>query len=134
VKKLETHYGITPDGIVDVQLWARMYQDYRQNYKKIPEDCFNVSPLYPGYLIYRDMGDNNVRLIQTYLLRIAQSDPDIPKLTVTGVYDDQMEAAVKAFNKKYAGFATGIIGPEVWNNIVRVYANLVKNEQQTGGQ
>jgi peptidoglycan hydrolase-like protein with peptidoglycan-binding domain len=134
VKKLEAIYGITPDGIVDQQTWGRMYQDYRKNYLKVPDNCFGIRPIYPGYLIYRGMGDNNVRLMQTYLLRIAQADPDIPKLTVTGIYDDQMEAAVKAFNKKYLGGTSGVIGPDIWNQIVRTYTNLVKNEQQAGGQ
>ncbi|HVI41375.1 MAG TPA: peptidoglycan-binding protein [Anaerovoracaceae bacterium] len=129
VKKLEAIYGLTPDGIVDVKNWGKMYQDYRLKYKNIPASCFGISPLYPGYLIIRGMGDNNVRLLQTYLLRISQADPDIPKLTVTGVYDDQMVAAVRAFAKKYVGEGTGIIGPETWNNIVRVYTNIVNNTQ-----
>ena len=51
-----------------------------------------------------------------------------------GVYDDQMEAAVKAFDKKYVGGGTGVIGPETWNAVVRAYTSLVRNEQQTGGQ
>lgn len=124
VKKLEAIYGFEEDGIVDVQNWGRMYQDYRQNVNKIPEDCFNISPLYPGYLLYKGMGDNNVRLIQTYLRRIAETDPAIPQVTVTGIFDDQTVDAVKAFDKKYLEEGTGIIGPITWNFIVQTYKNL----------
>ncbi|MDD3168438.1 MAG: peptidoglycan-binding protein [Eubacteriales bacterium] len=127
VKKLESIYGIPQDGIVDVQTWGRFYQDYRQNVNRIPADCFNISPIYPGYLIYRGMGDNNVRLMQTYLLRISEADPDIPTLTVTGIYDEQTEAAVRAFDQKYLEEGTGIVGPITWNQIVRVYTDLVSN-------
>jgi peptidoglycan hydrolase-like protein with peptidoglycan-binding domain len=124
VKKLESIFGLPQDGIVDVQTWGRFYQDYRQNVNKIPADCFNISPIYPGYLLYRGMGDNNVRLIQTYLQRIAQADPRIPELTVTGVFDEQTEAAVRAFDQLYLEEGTGVIGPITWNAIVEQYNRL----------
>ena len=124
VKKLEAIYGLPQDGIVDVQTWGRFYQDYRQNVNKIPEDCFNISPIYPGYLIYRGMGDNNVRLIQTYLNRIAEADPDIPQLAVTGIFDEETETAVKAFDQKYLEEGKGIIGPITWNAIVSTSEKL----------
>jgi peptidoglycan hydrolase-like protein with peptidoglycan-binding domain len=125
VKKLEAIYGFPQDGVVDVQNWGRFYQDYRQNVNRIPKDCFNVSPLYPGYLLYRGMGDNNVRLIQTYLRRIAESDPAIPQLTVTGIFDEATAAAVKAFDQKYLEEGSGIVGPVTWNFIVQTYNNLI---------
>lgn len=129
VKKLEAIYGLPQDGIVDVKTWARMYQDYRQNVNKIPEDCFNVYPPYPGYLIYRGMGDKNVELMQTYLKRIAEVDPDIPDLEVTGIFDDATVAAVKAFDKKYLEEGKGIIGPITWDAIVTQYNRLNQEAQ-----
>jgi len=127
VKRLESIYGIPQDGIVDVQTWGRFYQDYRQNVNKIPASCFNVSPLYPGYLLYRGMGDNNIRLLQTYLRRISEVDANIPTLTVTGIFDEQTEAAVKAFDQKYLEEGTGIVGPITWNAIVAYYNRINKS-------
>jgi len=124
VKRLESIYGIPQDGIVDVQTWGRFYQDYRQNVKKIPANCFNVTPLYPGYLMYRGMGDNNIRLLQTYLQRISEVDANIPKLTVTGIFDEQTEAAVRAFDQKYLEEGKGIVGPITWNAIVSYYNRI----------
>ena len=124
VKKLESIYGIPQDGIVDVQTWGKFYQDYRQNVNRIPASCFNVSPLYPGYLLYRGMGDNNVRLLQTYLKRISEVDANIPTLTVNGIFDEQTEAAVKAFDQKYLEEGTGIVGPITWNAIVAYYNRI----------
>lgn len=129
VKKLEAIYGIEQDGIVDVQTWGRLYQDYRRNYQKIPEDCFHISPIYPGYLLYKGMGDNNVRLIQSYLKQIAEVDPDIPDLEVTGIFDEATEAAVKAFDKEYLGEGSGIVGPITWNNIVSIYQGINRQAQ-----
>lgn len=129
VKALEAIYGIPQDGILDVQTWGRLYQDYRWNYKKIPAGCFNITTLYPGYLLSKGMGDNNVRLIQTYLQRIAEVDPDIPQLTITGIFDEQTEAAVKAFDREYLGEGSGIVGPITWNNIVSVYEGINRAAQ-----
>lgn len=124
VKVLQSIYGLEQNGVVDVQTWGRMYQDYRQNVHKIPEDCFNISPIYPGYLLYKGMGDNNVRLMQTYLRRIAETDRDIPMITVTGIFDDATLEAVKAFDRKYLEEGSGVIGPLTWNFIVRQYTDL----------
>lgn len=129
VKRLEAIYGIPQDGIVDVQTWGRFYQDYRQNVNRIPADCFNISPIYPGYLLYRGMGDNNVRRMQTFLQRIAELDPDIPELAVTGIFDDQTAAAVRAFDRKYLEEGTGIVGPITWNQIITVYNRLTQGAQ-----
>lgn len=130
VRKLEAIYGIPQDGIVDVQTWGRFYEDYRKNVSKIPADCFGITPIYPGYLIYRGMGDNNVRLIQTYLKTIAETDPDIPDLTVTGIYDEETLAAVKAFDEKYLEEGTGVIGPITWNAIVTEYNRRIQPAPQ----
>jgi len=124
VKALQSIYGLEQNGVVDVRTWGRMYQDYRQNVHKIPTDCFNVSPLYPGYLLYKGMGDNNVRLMQTYLRRIAETDKDIPMITVTGIFDDATLEAVKAFDRKYLEEGSGVIGPLTWTFIVRQYTDL----------
>jgi len=124
VKALQSIYGFEQNGIVDVRTWGKMYQDYRQNVHKIPTDCFNVSPLYPGYLLYKGMGDNNVRLMQTYLRRIAETDKDIPMITVTGIFDDATLEAVKAFDRKYLEEGSGVIGPLTWTFIVRQYTDL----------
>ena len=124
VKALQSNYAMTPDGIVDVQTWGKFYQDYKNIYNKIPVSCFGISPVYPGYLLYKGMGDNNVRLMQTYLKKIASVDDDIPDLTVTGVFDAETETSVKAFDQEYLGEGSGIIGPITWNEIVRIYDSL----------
>jgi len=132
VKALQTKYGIIIDGVVGIQTWAKLDSDYKNVYQKIPPGCFENKTLYPGYLIYKGMGDKNVTLMQTYLQKIAQYYPQIPQLAVTGIFDDQTEAAVKAFDQYFLGEGTGIIGPITWSKIAAVYENLPgQNTQQT---
>ena len=73
------------------------------------------------------LGDNNVRLIQTYLLRIAHR----PIRIFRGLQSQEFmtirwKPQSRHSTKNLPALPPGIIGPEVWNNIVRVYTNLVK--------
>ncbi|WP_419821078.1 peptidoglycan-binding protein [Anoxybacterium hadale] len=125
-KALVSIYGLPWNGLIDADVLARFYQDYLVKLKNIPEDCLPEEPVYPGYLLYRGMGDNNVRLIQGYLRGIAEKDPDIPMVSVTGVFDAVTEAAVSAFDSKYLGEGQGdvLIGPITWSAIISVYHQL----------
>ena len=125
-KSLGDFYGLPSNGVVDADLLGALYQDYRKQFMNIPYDCFPVKPAYPGYFIYRGMGDRNVRLIQSYLRGIAERDPDIPMLPVTGVFDEATEQAVLEFDRKYLEEAEGLvlIGPMTWSRIVSVYQNI----------
>lgn len=126
VKALEGIYGLPQNGLIDADVLARLYQDYLTNLKNIPSDCLPEEPVYPGYLLYRGMGDNNVRLIQGFLKGIAEKDHDIPMVYVTGVFDAATEAAVSAFDSKYLGEGQGdvLIGPITWSAIISVYHQL----------
>lgn len=131
VKALQTKYKIIIDGVVGIQTWAKFHSDYLNIYKEIPPGCFKNKTLYPGYLIYKGMGDNNVILMQTYLQKIAQFYPQIPQVAVTGIFDEQTEAAVKAFDQFFLEEGTGIIGPITWSKIAEVYENLISIEQKS---
>lgn len=128
VKALQKKYNIIVDGIVGIQTWAELDKDYLRIYNKIPEGCFKNTTIYPGYFLSKGMADRNVRLIQTYLERISDYDPDIPKVSVTGVYDDKTVAAVDAIQNKYSIDVLGsygqFIGPITWSKISEIYEGL----------
>jgi peptidoglycan hydrolase-like protein with peptidoglycan-binding domain len=134
-KALERLYGLPVNGRIDADDLARLYQDYLAKLNDIPEDCLPEEPVYPGYLLYRGMGDNNVRLIQGYLRGIAEKDADIPMLMITGVFDEATEAAVSAFDGKYLQEGQGnvLIGPITWSTIISVYHQLYQNEGSANG-
>jgi len=125
---LQKKYDIIVDGVVGIQTWARLDMDYRQHYKNIPTECFFTEHLYPGYILSKGMGDKNVKLIQTFLAKISKFYPTIPNVTVTGLFDDQTEAAVIAIQKNFLNltedYVLGTIGPGTWNKIAELYESL----------
>lgn len=125
VKAIQSKYNLPQTGKVDIQTWAEMDQEYKLILDKIPEGCLKNKTIYPGYLISKGMGDNNVLLLQKYLQKISEYYPQIPKVNLTGVYDDQMEAAVRAVQEFFnVGEVTGLIGSPSWNLISEIYESL----------
>ena len=72
-----------------------------------------------------DLG-NSVQQIQLRLNRISKNFPSIPKIyPVNGVFGEETENAVKAFQKAFDLTPDGLVGKGTWYSIQRAY-NAVK--------
>ena len=107
------------DGIVGRITWNRLLDVYNQTINNLPENYQQFArDIYPGrYLVLGDTGEN-VRHMQIFLQYIAQNDPQIPDVTVTGTYDEATMRAVLALQRQYGFDETGAIGPILWREIV----------------
>ncbi len=124
VKAIETKFNIIIDGVVGIQTWSVLDKTYKSIYNNIPEGCLINTTIYPGYMLSKGMGDKNVKLMQTYLEKISELYPSIPKVAVTGLFDEQTEAAVRAVQKEFLNENTGLIGPITWSTIAELYESL----------
>ncbi|WP_245570808.1 peptidoglycan-binding protein [Anaerovorax odorimutans] len=125
VKAIQAKFGILVDGVVGIQTWAELDKAYKNIVNRIPESCLENKTIYPGYILSKGMADNNVTLMQTYLQKISQYYPYIPKVEITGVFDEQTETTVKAVQKEFnVGEVTGLIGSPSWNLISTIYESL----------
>jgi len=131
VTEFQKTFNLTPDGIVGPGTWNKLYAVYRGIHENAPVPPVtppsNSHPPFPGTSLRIGSTGANVRLIQTYLNTIGIVYPDIPALTVDGVFGQDTHAAVVAFQRRFNLTADGIIGPITWNYIVQQF-NLV-----TGG-
>ncbi len=66
-----------------------------------------------------------IRNIQGFLRYIANTDTDIPPVIPDGVYGEQTEASVYAFQIKYGLSATGQVNYETWQKIIEVYDEIL---------
>ncbi len=121
---IQNKFDLILDGVVGIQTWAILDKEYRNNLNKLPADCFGVTPPYPGYLLSRGMGDRNVVLMQEYLDKITQADTSIPRVTVTGIFDDATLEAIRVLQQKYFNQVVDVIGPNTWGLIIRLYQEL----------
>ncbi len=127
--------GIPQTGVIDRQTWDALYSRYVSTVAGLPPDYRGGgAAVYPGDILRRGMSGNNVRLIQTYLARIAEYDSNIPKIQVTGYFGPETENAVLAFQRQYGLPPRGIVGLNTWNAIADLYNDLTLGEDRSPGQ
>ncbi len=67
-----------------------------------------------------------VRTIQTQLNRIARNYPLIPKVAVSGNFDEATQTAVKTFQQIFHLTPDGIVGKGTWYEISRIYVAVTR--------
>ena len=125
VLTFQSEYGLPVDGIVGRETWNRMKILYAETLANLPEQYRSYAEeIYPGYALVPGDTGAAITQIQSNLRRIAESDPAIPALAVTGTYDEATLAAVRALQRQLGYEENGIIGPILWQNIVTRGRNL----------
>ena len=115
----ESEYGLTIDGVVDANTFRAIENAYRDAVAQLPANYQSaIGEPYPGrFLVEGDRGEN-VRVIQGYLNRIGEADPEIPPIAVDGIFGPKTRAAVTAFQRQIGVEENGAIGPVEWVEII----------------
>lgn len=85
-----------------------------------------IAGTYPGSPL--TIGDSGIVVfrMQHSLNRISDNYPAIPKITITGYYDEQTANAVRTFQEVFGLAATGIVDEETWYYIRRIYIAVTR--------
>lgn len=75
----------------------------------------------------------DIRELQEYLRLLGQTYPLIPHLAVDGIFGQETEEAVQAFQRLMALPVTGKADSETWNTLVREYARETENMLPAAG-
>lgn len=135
VRAYQQAYGLPITGTVNQATWDSMYELYFSILSTLPSDYLGQSIVpYPGVVLYRGSSGENVSTIQTYLSRIADVYNEIPKVTVTGYFGDETEAAVLAYQNLFGLDPRGVVGPITWDSIANLYAGIVNGSMKSEGQ
>ena len=125
VERFQEFYGLDVTGIVDNDTWNTITKIYTETVAALPEGYSgNNAKLYPGYFLTKGMRNEAVLDLQTYLSKISENIAEIPKVSVTGYFGDQTEAAVSEFQRLFGLEVTGAAGPVTWAFIAREYDAL----------
>lgn len=126
VKAFQRIFGLTEDGIVGAETWADMYRAYRGIIQNIEADENAVLP-YPGEVLRLGSTGDYVYVLQNYLVKISESFSEIPRVTPDGVFGQETDAAVRAFQTRFGITANGVVGPVTWDAIATLYDDLRDN-------
>jgi len=136
VRSLQQIFGLTPDGIVGPATWYEIVRLYTavtrlaelrsqgQQYYAI-----NWSP--PDALDLGDRGEK-VQFLQYMLSVLSAYIPEIPPLTVDGIYGSRTRSAVLAAQRRFRLPETGTVDSAVWNEIYNQYSGIENRTLRSG--
>lgn len=131
VKKFQQVFNLNVTGIVDYSTWYKI--KYVYNAVKMLNDIYSegitqeeATFSYGNKLSYSDVGIG-VDVLHYVLGAIAFFDPELPSLSVNGVFNENTRKMVINFQRKYALPTTGEVDATTWNKLIEVYRNIIAN-------
>ena len=120
VRAFQQKYGLTVDGIVGRQTYSKILEVYDSLLSVLPQYTPDYIEIFPGVFLTRGAQGQNVSNLQTLINRAAARYPNIPSLTVDGVFGAQTENAVRVIQQFVGRPVTGFVGPLTWYAIVNL--------------
>ena len=84
----------------------------------------DVTQSYPGTPLRLGSVGSDVVVLQTMLNRVAQNYPAIPRVSPLGVFNQETEEAVRAFQRVFDLTADGVVGKATWYQLVYLYVGV----------
>ena len=119
-------YGLEQNGVVDRNVWNSIQSAYYNILSGINyEFSEGVALPYPGRVLFVGESGEDVRALQEYLNYISNVYTEIPKVTADGVFGQQTETAVIAFNRLFEipGDETRV-SAQTWRALTSIYEDI----------
>jgi len=116
--------GLPVTGIVDLETWNIMYRTILGIFEALPAQAVFLPYVREHGIEYRlGLGTDypGIFLIQEMLSFISLAVPAIPHVNINGMYDQNTENAVIAFQNIFGLEPTGVVDAATWNELTRVY-------------
>ena len=117
VKKFQRAYGLPETGETDTATWDRIAAVYRDYLEEAPA-AYHVFPS-RSFKVYQGDSGELVYIIQAMLMKAAAWYDNMPKITVSGEFDEASFKAVKKFQSFCGIGESGMVDCTTWNMLVR---------------
>ena len=113
VRRFQSYFGLTSDGVVGRITWNKLYEVYNDIANKLLSSSLRPGE-YPGVLRTGSSG-TAVRELQFYLYLMSAYESSIPPVSIDGKFGADTERAVRAY-QRFAGLTVdGVVGRTTWN-------------------
>ena len=115
VRRFQTYFGLTSDGVVGRTTWSKLYEVYNDIANRLLSSSLRPGE-YPGVLRSGSSG-TAVRELQFYLYLMSAYESSIPSVSIDGQFGSATEAAVRAY-QRFAGLTVdGVVGRTTWASL-----------------
>lgn len=127
--------GLPQTGVVDRATWNALVSTYESvvRIRPISEWLPGVAG-FPSIFLVEGMRGEEVREAQLLINYIARAYPEIPSVTVDGIFGPGTRAAVVALQNLFGFPASGAIGPLTWEGMADLAEDLLAGSQTSEGQ
>lgn len=134
VMAVQRMYGLPVTGVVDEPTWDQIVSTYLSILESQPPEWENAVILFPGRFLVEGMQGDDIRQLQEMLVELRTVYPQIPELTVDGIYGPQTSAAVGAAQSLFGLPISGGVGTPTWAEIAKQYMIVTNGSRLGSGQ
>lgn len=122
-------FGLDADGVVGKATWYRIQLIYNavKRLSDLTSEGLSFEEIQTPFPDSLSRGDTGIFVygLQYYLRWISLSNPAVPNVAFNGIFDEETENAVIAFQQQYGFAANGIVDDDVFETMFEVYRGIV---------
>jgi len=128
VRAFQQIFNLTPDGIVGPGTWYAIVRLYTavtalSELRSQGQQFYAINWSPPNSLATGDTGDK-VRQLQYMLSVLSAFIPEVPQVSIDGIYGPRTRAAVLAVQRRYRLPETGSVDAETWDILYEQYSGI----------
>ncbi len=136
VRKFQSVFGLTPDGIVGKATWYKLSNVYAAVTRLAELDSegssLGIGTIPPNAVLRQGSRGQDVVTLQYLLNVMAQYNSDVPAPVQDGIFGNETGRAAVAFQRLSGLVPDGIVGPKTWQALYDRYLGILENVPMPG--